>query len=1189
MKRVFTLIILALTLTSCFKDQLREVHDQITELRDIKLATLSKQADEISGSIDKLDTLTVELKQYIESLEKFGSDITKNLQNVTVQIEKFKTSAGSQISSSQKDLIDLIDKMNNSVDGTYKDLNMLIESLKERDTAIEGQITSLKTYMDGLYATSDWADSTLATLKKQKEIQEEVEAIKTEVESFAESSRALKKKLIAEFEKSLDAFKKEFGEELASEIEKISKELNEALTLLEKEVTSKYSEDVRKAVDACNESLRSWVNNKLTEYYTVAAAEAQIKAFKLLIGNVPEGKNLQDEIDALQKDLEEAEKTITEQYTKAIAEAIEKYEGRISDEMDQRLQSIANDVLKPLSDKLPGIQEEINKLRAASAELKKRINTVSEQGQKISESIAVLTELNKTLEQYVNEIVKKLEDADDANRKDLEGKLDDLKKVIETLQKNISDLKAYVGTLPEGVETDVTTWIQTTFSTLDAQFDSYATITEVDAIVKAINGRINGHDTAIAALEKAIGELTGKLKTAVEGWVSDKLTAYTTAADADKLLETLESEVTELFTNGDKDIQKKIDDLKKALEDMEGRIEAGYKKLIEESIATEEGTILDDMKVEAGKINDDVAGLLSKAQGIEGDLDVLLKKVADIQAIADSQKTELETLQAFLKANDYESLYDVVTDIIGKIDGLADEYADKEELDNLYVYVTGELATESERIAGLVGRMMGVTTLVSKLSAFLDDTDMSGATLKDQLDEIIGKVETLEAEVNGDESNPSLTAQVEALEVALYGEDKDPENPSSDSICGMIDYLMKVLVTGSFTAITYIPRYIDHAEMLNYSPSEGVSTSFDFMVKPASIARFIDEEGYSDCFKMRFVKDGILYDFQSQEIRGSEDGIISVDVRDDRYNLLKSGASAALYVTSEDDALPSFTSKFIPLLDINGSAVLSSNLGILRFSPDAGSKPVVITATKLFYVESCPDWVTLPATDGRNIYGNYYNTCPDGKEFLITVDNNTTFNSRVGDVVLITKNTLGGTDNTLTIHVEQEGNKVLYSDIPAAGGVFQNSKYTFTLYNNDTNYPYIYLSDSGKVIGEEILEQIGVDAGTLELLKRLGLLDFDNDLIDLIGRPYLTVQYDDGSGNLKDFPTSALTAIKAKSIKITIDATYFYLLLTAMSDDNRITFTTVSSPILGRTGSSISFTITRYHTLLVNPHDQTIR
>lgn len=187
-----------------------------------------------------------------------------------------------------------------------------IETLKAKDSAIEELIAELKSYVDSeLKSAQDWATATFATLEQHNALATELASLKTYVEGVESS-------------------------------------LNNAISALET-------------------SMKEWVNEQLTGYYTIAEIDAKLEALETATTEGDEA--LQKEIDALKESLAAQKTELTEAYTKAIEEAINTNNGVIDEKIAAEISSV-NEKIGALEERLDSLEERISAVEDAIEQIK---------------------------------------------------------------------------------------------------------------------------------------------------------------------------------------------------------------------------------------------------------------------------------------------------------------------------------------------------------------------------------------------------------------------------------------------------------------------------------------------------------------------------------------------------------------------------------------------------------------------------------------------------------------------------------------------------------------------------------------------------------------------------------------------------------------------------------------------------
>ena len=257
-----------------------------------------------------------------ESIDALSNRIDKleqeTIPTIDEQIESIQTS------------VEALEEVDKSLDESIKALEASdkataeeIAALKEADKAIETKIEELKKYVDDvLKSTKDWVNATFATLEQLNALSSEVAALKSLV----------------------DANKTEATANLAT-----------AITNLET-------------------SLKAWVAEQLSNYYTIADIDAKIAELQKAIADGDSA--LQQQLNELKSQLETTKSEVTEAYKKAIKEAIETNNGVINAKIAEEIGKV-NGLIEALNSKLAKLQIQVDKNTEDIAKLLARIQSVS--------------------------------------------------------------------------------------------------------------------------------------------------------------------------------------------------------------------------------------------------------------------------------------------------------------------------------------------------------------------------------------------------------------------------------------------------------------------------------------------------------------------------------------------------------------------------------------------------------------------------------------------------------------------------------------------------------------------------------------------------------------------------------------------------------------------------------------------
>ena len=917
MKRFFLATIsIALLLTGCYKDDIKKMHDEIDSLKDAQLTELSEQAVQIEASISTLNEMSASLQQYVDALDKSKAAVEEKVSGITISVSELRNSSEEDINGYLTDFISKIEDLDDALITEIRTADSVIATLGTDGDSIQQKIDDLESYLEENFAGKDWATGTFGTLEVQNAIIEDIEDIKYHIKALNASAEELHQMLKDQISEAVADFRAKFTGKIAEEADKITKAYTQAIADMETAVNNDIAGRLEKAIDKSESSVMSWVNEQLNDYLKASEAEAMVNTCMNLLGIVPGGKTLQAELSDAQDSLSRAKEEVVAAYKSAISEAIKNHNGVISEKIDKQIQDLRSNVIAPVTNRIEPLRKEVEELWKAVGELDIRIKTAEGQREAISTSLGILSKLNMTLEEYVTAVKTELENTDKANAETLQGLIAALDAILNgqddsSLPSQLAALKAYVGTVPDG-NADLSSWIQTTFGTLDAQFSSYATTEKVNSIIDALKAALGSQDSQIQGLENRLDNLLASSKATIQGWINTKLESYYTAAEIEGLLNGLDGEIKTYFTDGDKELQKQIDTISAELARQKTTLEQAYKDAISKAINEQKGIIDTRIKNEFKPVDDSIATLQGKSSGLKTRAGELREELNGYYKNVEAIESAIDSLQKFLSVKEYKSLLEFVTDAKKKIGDFKGVFADKAEFDQVKNYVNGSLKTEIDKIQPLVDRLEKVKSTIQKIDAFLSGFGTSDGNLKTQLGKIKSDYEAIRK--TADEqglSVGSLLGKLSTVDAAL------------SEIEGIIDNYLGYIIKDNLKSISYVPQYLDQKQTVICDGTTATST-FRFLLKPAEVVELAAEQ--EGCLTMKFKPyGGALTDFEIQTIDSYDktDGSVVITVSETKnYSKLingSDGSAAVLFydcmVEGEDgkDHLVEFTSKFIPL------------------------------------------------------------------------------------------------------------------------------------------------------------------------------------------------------------------------------------------------------------------------------------
>lgn len=384
--------------------EFKRVDDRIDEIESNRIPSIEKQLEKINASLPELERTDLEIKKMIESLDKTADDLRKDIgenenrvSEVRSELEKAVKELQDSDKTNKEELITAINEskatvlanleaMRTEMQGKLSDIDEMISDLKDKDQELEKQISVLKTYVDDeLKGIRDWATATFATLEQYNGIVERIGGINTEMSELKKSLSDLETRLTNKFDedlkKAVSDLESKIGEEVSGLNDRIDKEVSNltqaytsAIAKTRAEIESAWTEKVKTSLEELEKSLKLWVNEKLTAYWTIeetkAALEAQKKDLEnqlkaqeaylkeLIDANAGEIKDLKEaltetentladnakSLDVLFAELEQAKKDIKAAYEAVIKDAITSLEGILDDELDDKIESLNNSI-----------------------------------------------------------------------------------------------------------------------------------------------------------------------------------------------------------------------------------------------------------------------------------------------------------------------------------------------------------------------------------------------------------------------------------------------------------------------------------------------------------------------------------------------------------------------------------------------------------------------------------------------------------------------------------------------------------------------------------------------------------------------------------------------------------------------------------------------------------------------------
>ena len=810
---LFFLVSISMALVSCAKqDDIDNLQKQIDNLKSNEIATVQQQMSGIQLSLGNLQTVDTELRGYIRMLQDQESKLAQADEALEGSIASLKTELKGDISAAKSDALAQLETYKANVSSQLAALRASIDSLKSKDADLQTQITSLQSYIDGDLksyidngdkSVKTWASASFATLTQYNATADLIADIQGEISSINDRLTVLEATPAGVTRKELDDVISALDADHQSKLSKAVSDCNEAIASAKEEITAAYTTAIANAIAASESSMRTWVNDQLSGYYTIAQADAKIAALKTnlesqlstqktqlqsLISNLESSlelkiKNNADDIEEcrgliadcntligqnaqaisdnaaaiaqLRTNLGTTKTEITTAYQQAISTAIGTLDGQLRGEIATQVETVNSRI----DDEVAAVNATIDALTARVTQCEEDIRNIKSDIQAMQQAIDDLSDKIATVQQQIESIngaITNLQNAD-AELLDFIDALQNTSEQTDTLlSRRISaaidsltakdeDLKRQIDALQTYVDGGIQStkdWASATFLTL-AQYDATAVeIAGIQADITAINSWLGSLKDSYSSLSDALAASEQSMK----GWVNEQLTGYYTIAQADANLLSLKTE-------------------------LEGRLndQKNYLTGVLDSL----NTVLNE------KINTNASDI-EECRGLIADCNTLIgqnsRAISDNVAAIAQLRTDLGTARDEITAAYQQAISTAINDLDGQL--------------------RGEIATQ-----------------VNSINSRIDD---EVAAINATIDALTARVTQCESDIQ------AMKSDIQAL--------RDDVDELQEKVAAILSRIQ---------SITYVPLYSDGKASVDYSydgiiiPGEVV---FDFEIRPASVA-----------------------------------------------------------------------------------------------------------------------------------------------------------------------------------------------------------------------------------------------------------------------------------------------------------------------------------------------------------------
>lgn len=522
MKKFFLFILVATaTLSGCqdIEDAIANLDDRVTKLENTTIPSINEQIQSINTSISDLETIDAELKNYITALQGTAAELQKSINTTNTRIDEVKSALQGEISLAKSDVLAQLEALKSETNNELALVNATLDSLKVKDAELESMIKKLKEYANTeLQNTKDWASATFTTLEQYHALCSEVATIKTQIETLNASVLALETRLNDKMAADIATAVKGLQEELADSVIEITSAYTAAIATAKDEITEAYTAEIQSAISTLEASMKQWVGEQLSNYYTIAEVDALIEALNAEF----DGKLTTQKI-YLESLVSSLSQTLTTKISAngdliaALRNDITSLEGEVA----QNAKDIADNAEK-ISTNATSIIENAKAIAANGDKYEENKTAIEENATLIAENKQLIADIDTKIDNTSNAANTKAI-AENANAiadnaailAENSLAINNHASAIAANTLEIENLKASLNTTKDEITEAYTELINTSINNLDGKLDnSVATInSRIDNEVATINSRLDALAARVEALENDVESIKNTIAT----------------------------------------------------------------------------------------------------------------------------------------------------------------------------------------------------------------------------------------------------------------------------------------------------------------------------------------------------------------------------------------------------------------------------------------------------------------------------------------------------------------------------------------------------------------------------------------------------------------------------------------------------------------------------------------------------
>ena len=387
MKNLLSLLMCGLLLFGCSKEyDDSDIKKRLDNLENTRIPSIESQVAAIQTSLPLLRETDEEIKGYITTLQEKVGKLEQSMSDVDVKIKALEYTLQTDFSQRLADIVSQLNAHKQEIQNKIDSFDSSVKSLQTANAELDKKIT----YLDGkIDMQKDWVTATFATLTQYNGLVADIATIRTNIETINKNIADLETRITEKIASDIATAVSGLQEEIQQKVTEITDAYTAAIGTAKNEITAAYTSAISSAIDNCIASMKDWVNEKLANYYNIAAIDAKVQLLQNAItqGDAAIDEKLRNEIASVNKSIETAKSELTTAYENAIKTAIETNNGIINNKLAQEISIINNRIdvevqnlatrIDDIETRLSVLENKVEDIDANVTALLKRIQSIS--------------------------------------------------------------------------------------------------------------------------------------------------------------------------------------------------------------------------------------------------------------------------------------------------------------------------------------------------------------------------------------------------------------------------------------------------------------------------------------------------------------------------------------------------------------------------------------------------------------------------------------------------------------------------------------------------------------------------------------------------------------------------------------------------------------------------------------------